>query len=259
MTSCGGGRGLFVGVWTRRFRGPRWGPWGVRQLVGSRAGCASAPAPGRPRWGHEPSVKEALMTPRSPGPGEGGRAEHTHSRAGPFPRPWLRDGSALQQAPTRSGRLWSLPSQTAWQSCSSPRVWAVFAHLRGARSSICCRAWWRHLPPPYPPVLPSDPSVASSKPSLCPRFIREDVVGTGGRKALHCVLLLGHSSPEGKHHPDVTVSEREHPYPLLCGGKTMGKMALAVLGGERRTLPAPEEAVASCMQAHEGTSALLWL
>lgn len=259
MTSCGGGRGLFVGVWKCRFRGPRWGPWGVRQLVGSRAGCASAPAPGRPRSGHEPSVKEALMTPRSPGPGEGGRAEHTHSRAGPFPRPWLRDGSALQQAPTRSGRLWSLPSQTAWQSCSSPRVWAVFTHLRGARSSICCGARWRHLPPPYPPVLPSDPSVASSKPSLCPRFIREDVVGTGGRKALHCVLLLGHSSPEGKHHPDVTVSEQEHPYPLLCGGKTMGKMALAVLGGERRTLPAPEDAVASCVQAHEGTSALLWL
>lgn len=96
------------------------------------------------------------------------------------------------------------------------------AHLRGGRSSICCTACWRHLPLPYPPILPSDPILASSQPSLCPPFIREDAVGTGGRKVLRCVLLLGHP-PEGKHGPDVPFSERGHPCPLLCGGKTVGE------------------------------------
>lgn len=51
MISCGGGWGLFVGVWKCQFKGPRWAHGGVRQLVGSRAGCASAPAPGGPAGG----------------------------------------------------------------------------------------------------------------------------------------------------------------------------------------------------------------
>lgn len=93
-------------------------------------------------------------------------------------------------------------------------------------------------------------------------------MGAGGRNVLHCVLLLGHPDPEGKHGPD----EWESCFPsgegflrvgtsylLLCAGKTVGEMALAVLGWEGCTLPAPEDTVALCAQALEGTSALLWL
>lgn len=99
------------------------------------------------------------------------------------------------------------------------------AHLRGGRSSISCTACWRHLPLSWPPIPASDPSLALFNPAL---FWQGGACG----RWWHCVLLLGHPSPEGTHGPGVTFPEWGHPCPLLCAGKTVRKRTLAVQGGE---------------------------
>lgn len=70
MTSCGGGWGLFVGVWKCRFKGPRWAHGGSGSLWGAEL---AVPVP-QPR--------EAPLGARAHG--ERGADDSA------LPRPWRR-------------------------------------------------------------------------------------------------------------------------------------------------------------------------
>lgn len=142
-----------------------------------------------------------------------------------FPGPLLRDCFC---SPASSHMLEDFRARLLGKAVAHLRRCGQFckrlSHLQGTRSSICCKACWRRLPPPRPPVLYSGPGIALSKPSLVlhpvPSFHQESRCGPCWCQRSVSTCLTPWTSISGtpvplvgveKHGPAVTLPEQEHP------------------------------------------------